>query len=70
MVQQVAELVDRLGFDPLPICDLAAGRRLQPGYPAFGANMDAGNLRRVIDSSPSMPPLSGSTSDARSGYAD
>lgn len=69
-VVRVAELVDRLGFDPLPIGDLAAGRRLQPGYPAFGANMDAVNLRRVIDGSPSMPPRNESASAGRAGYAD
>ena len=33
----VAAIVDRLGFDPITVGDLPAGRILQPGGPIFGA---------------------------------
>lgn len=35
----VSDIVNQLGFDPLVIGDLALGRKLEPGYPAFGANL-------------------------------
>jgi predicted dinucleotide-binding enzyme len=47
-VDAVAGIVDRLGFDPLPIGSLREGRRLQPGNPAFGANLPRGELADAI----------------------
>lgn len=40
----VAQLIDRLGFDALDIGRLAAGVKLEPGSPAFGANVRADRL--------------------------
>lgn len=70
-VALVAELIDRLGFDPLPLGNLERGTRLQPGYPAFGANMDAATLSSIIDGAPAAPPATAATGSGRLGaYAD
>ena len=47
-VAEVAEIVNRLGFDPVILDTLNAGKRLQPGYPAFGANLPATELKSLI----------------------
>lgn len=49
-VDEVAAFVDSLGFDPLIIGKLTAGERLQPGWPAFGANLPAPELEKLIES--------------------
>ena len=51
-VDAVASLVDRLGFDPVKVGPLAEGVRLEPGSELFGADVDAGKLRAMIDAFP------------------
>lgn len=46
--QTVASIVNDLGFDPILLPSLAAGRVLQPGSPAFGAHVDPATLRAMI----------------------
>lgn len=46
--ESVAKLIDDLGFDPLDIGGLAAGKQLEPGHPAFGANVDRAALQTLI----------------------
>lgn len=47
-VARVAALVDSLGFDPVPLDSLASGIALQPGNPAFGADVTVAELHALI----------------------
>jgi len=47
--EAVAKIVDNLGFDPVVLGSLADGKRLEPGTEPFGANVDAEELRAMID---------------------
>ena len=46
----ISQLVDDLGFDPLLIGPLGAGQKLEPGNPAFGANLSLSELSNLINS--------------------
>jgi predicted dinucleotide-binding enzyme len=48
----VGSLVDDLGFDPVVAGPLAEGARLDPGSELFGANVDAAELRAMLDRFP------------------
>lgn len=54
-VATVADLVDRIGFDPVVVGSLADGVRLEPDTEAFGANTGAATLRELIDRFPATP---------------
>jgi len=47
-ILDVSQLIDDLGFDPLVIGDLVSGKHLEPGHPAFGANVDRTALAALI----------------------
>lgn len=49
-VTVVSDFINTLGFDPLPIGELANGRKLEPGMPAFGANLPKDQLEKLINS--------------------
>lgn len=48
----VADVIDAIGFDPVPIGPLAFGVRLEPGSEAFGAHVDVPTLETMIDHFP------------------
>ena len=54
-VAAVAELVDALGFDPVIAGPLAEGVRLEPGTELFGADVDADEVRAMLDRFPRSP---------------
>jgi len=51
-VRTVADIVDSFGFDPLELPTLADGVSLQPGNPAFGANLAVAELTDLIANFP------------------
>jgi 8-hydroxy-5-deazaflavin:NADPH oxidoreductase len=44
----VARLIDRIGYDPVLLDSLRAGRALQPGGPVFGAVLTLPEFKRAI----------------------
>ncbi|GAA1976916.1 NADPH-dependent F420 reductase [Microbacterium pumilum] len=51
-LEVVSGIVDDLGFDPVIVGALADGIRLEPGTEPFGADVDARELRQMIDRFP------------------
>ncbi len=47
-VRDVAELVERFGFDPVVAGDLAAGARFGPGTDLFGTSAGRGEVTRLL----------------------
>jgi 8-hydroxy-5-deazaflavin:NADPH oxidoreductase len=54
-VAAVAALVDALGFDPVVAGPLAEGVRFEPGTELFGADVDATEVRAMLDRFPDSP---------------
>jgi 8-hydroxy-5-deazaflavin:NADPH oxidoreductase len=54
-VAAVAQLVDALGFDPVVAGPLAEGVRFEPGAELFGANVDADEVRAMLERFPGSP---------------
>ncbi|MCR2812732.1 NAD(P)-binding domain-containing protein [Microbacterium sp. zg.Y1090] len=52
----VAALVRRLGFAPVVIGPLAAGRLIEPGSPAFGSALPEAGLRQLLEAAARQQP--------------
>lgn len=48
-VATVSNIVDDFGFDPLVIGGLEKGKKIEPGTPAFGANISLKDLAKSVD---------------------
>ena len=46
--QQVAQVINDFGFDPVQLNSLSEGIRLQPGGPVFGEHVSASALRTLL----------------------
>ena len=46
---QVAKLIENIGFDSLNLGELSRGVILEPGYPPFGANLSKIDLQKMIE---------------------
>ncbi|TWD84054.1 hypothetical protein FB561_5227 [Kribbella amoyensis] len=53
--EEVAAIVDALGFDPVIAGPLAEGMRLEPATELFGANVDAAEIRAMLERFPATP---------------
>jgi len=51
----VGEVIDRLGYDPVMLGGLSAGRILQPGGPVFGAVLTRSEFERAIHAAVGRP---------------
>jgi predicted dinucleotide-binding enzyme len=51
-VEVVAELLDRIGYDPVRLPTLRAGRILEPGGPVFGAPLGRAAFERAVGTEP------------------
>ena len=51
-VDRVARFVDDLGFDPVVVGALAEGIRFEPGTEIFGGDVDAAELRALVERFP------------------
>jgi hypothetical protein len=47
-VDAIARLVDRIGYDPVRVGSLTAGRVLQPGGPVFGITLSLPEFERAV----------------------
>ena len=47
-VATIAGLVDRVGYDPVRLANLRAGRVLQPGDPVFGTVLTLPEFERAV----------------------
>jgi len=47
-VTAIADLVDRIGYDPVRLDSLRAGRVLQPGRPVFGVTLTLPEFERAV----------------------
>ena len=59
-VEVVADFVNRIGFDAVPLRSLAHGRLLQPGGPVFGAELAVDQMRHTLGEAVAAEP-SGAT---------
>jgi predicted dinucleotide-binding enzyme len=54
-VAAVAAVIERIGYDAVPLDSLAAGRLLQPGEASFGARLTADEMSEALRLAPIAP---------------